>query len=80
MLCFTRFLHHVFQYGPEDGRNDYQYSNNNNYNNSGSRTTLYHQGIVNTRPDTQGWKLQRNQAQLSTLDSRALQVSCYGLG
>ena len=72
-----------FQYVPDDNRNDYhvhhnQYPNNN-YNNSGQNNgtrTLYHQGIVNTRDAaSMGWKLQRNQAQLTSVtDSRLLQV------
>jgi hypothetical protein len=71
----------VLQYGGEENhRVEYQYTgSNNNYNNSGTRT-LYHQGIVNTRPDTHGWKLQRNQPQLTALDNRNLQVRSQRVG
>ena len=66
----------MLQYGPEDNRPEYQYSTNNYNNNSGGVRTLYHHGIVNNRdPAHVGWKLQRNQPQLSSIDSRVLQVN-----
>ena len=77
----------IIQYAPEDPRyqdylgNNYSY-NNNSRGQGGGPATLYHQGLMNTRSDpggsgggaAAGWKLQRNQPQLTSIHDRVLPV------